>query len=259
MASSSKKSTKSQCFKGRSRSFTTVIHPDKDKIEICPNFKLQWRDQFKREPFAVLSHSSGNSVVLELCFSRSDCYMISGRMASILYGFKEPTEVVVDYEIKDNLNFFKFNILKGKDIIYLSSDDEDGDVVPVIDLSNIRPYTLHAFDNNRVFGWEMMVTNAYSSDVKQQVLHFPSRTAKSVIRDRKEIVIRTRHRLDGVKCAIKTYRRKKNRVVVKEEKFLTNGWFQFKTANKLKVGDKLEFNLSDPPHVLVVDIIRRSR
>jgi hypothetical protein len=39
--------------------------------------------------------------------------------------------------------------------------------------------------------------------------------------------------------------------------YLTEGWYDFKRANKLKKGDKLEFQFSDPPEVLVVDIVRK--
>jgi hypothetical protein len=84
--------------------------------------------------------------------------------------------------------------------------------------------------------------------------HIPPKTARGVIRNRKKIKIRTRHNGDGTKCTIKTYKRDRNGPT---EMYLTEGWYDFKRSNNLKIGDKLEFQLSDPPHVLVVDIVRK--
>jgi hypothetical protein len=49
----------------------------------------------------------------------------------------------------------------------------------------------------------------------------------------------------------KTYTKKKGRKYM----YLTKGWYEFRRANQLKLGDKLEFQLSYPLKVLVVDIV----
>jgi hypothetical protein len=58
--------------------------------------------------------------------------------------------------------------------------------------------------------------------------------------------------LDGTNCNIKTYTKKKGSICI------TKGMYEFRRSNQPKLGDKLEFQLSDPPKVLVVDIVLRS-
>jgi hypothetical protein len=58
--------------------------------------------------------------------------------------------------------------------------------------------------------------------------------------------------LDGSKWTINTYTRKNGR----KEKSFTEGWYAFKKANNLAEGDKLQLKLSDPPHVMTVEIVR---
>ncbi|WJX43858.1 hypothetical protein P8452_30906 [Trifolium repens] len=95
------------------------------------------------------------------------------------------------------------------------------------------------------------VSEAYASHRKDQVLHVPPRTAMCVLRGKKNIIIKTHHMLDGTNCNIKTYTKKKGRKYM----YLTKGLYEFRRANQPKLGDKLEFQLSDPPKVLVVDIV----
>jgi hypothetical protein len=39
--------------------------------------------------------------------------------------------------------------------------------------------------------------------------------------------------------------------------YMTQGWYEFQRGNNLGVGDKLQFQLSDPPYVVVIDIVRK--
>ncbi|MCH84900.1 hypothetical protein A2U01_0005737 [Trifolium medium] len=128
-------------------------------------------------------------------------------------------------------------------------------IASVDNVSDDDTYTLYDFENDRVFGWELIVSEAYASNTTNQVLHIPPRTAKCVLRDKKSILIKTQHNLDGTKCTIKAYTRK----IGKKEMYLTEGWYEFKKANRLREGDKLEFQLSNhPPEVVIVDIVRRN-
>ncbi|WJX61686.1 hypothetical protein P8452_46754 [Trifolium repens] len=112
-------------------------------------------------------------------------------------------------------------------------------------------YILHKYNDGRVFGSSLKVSEAYASHRKDQVLHVPPRTAMCVLRGKKNIIIKTHHMLDGTNCNIKTYTKKKGRKYM----YLTKGLYEFRRANQPKLGDKLEFQLSDPPKVLVVDIV----
>jgi hypothetical protein len=66
------------------------------------------------------------------------------------------------------------------------------------------------------------------------------------------VTIKTQHNLDGTKWRINTYTRENGR---KDISF-TDGWFQFNKANNLAEGDILQFQLSDPPDAMVVEIVR---
>jgi hypothetical protein len=39
--------------------------------------------------------------------------------------------------------------------------------------------------------------------------------------------------------------------------YMTTGWYEFARANNLQQGDKLQFQLSDPPDFVVIDIVRK--
>jgi hypothetical protein len=58
--------------------------------------------------------------------------------------------------------------------------------------------------------------------------------------------------LDGSKLTITTYTRDTGR----KNMYFTEGWYEFKKANRLEERDKLEFKLSDPPEVVVINIVR---
>ncbi|MCI72452.1 hypothetical protein A2U01_0093715, partial [Trifolium medium] len=79
------------------------------------------------------------------------------------------------------------------------------------------------------------------------------RTTKYVLRGMNSIVLRTRHNMDGTICTIKTYANKEK--PPKEQMYLTDGWYKLTKANDIRKGDKLQFQVSDPPDVLVVDIV----
>ncbi|WJX67724.1 hypothetical protein P8452_52168 [Trifolium repens] len=128
---------------------------------------------------------------------------------------------------------------------------EDETLYPMLE----NTYTLHPFENDQIFGWEQKITRPYASDMKNQVLHIPKKAVEYVIRGKKEITIKTRHNLDGSKWTIHTYTRPNGR----KDKSFTNGWYEFNKANNLQEGDLLQLKLSDPSHVMVVDIVRCNR
>jgi hypothetical protein len=41
--------------------------------------------------------------------------------------------------------------------------------------------------------------------------------------------------------------------------YMTKGWYEFFRGNNLNVGDKVQFQVSDPPYVVVLDIVRKTR
>ncbi|CAJ2645894.1 unnamed protein product [Trifolium pratense] len=203
--------------KGNRKSFRTVVYPDQDKIEMCPTFRSIWSDKLEKRPWGYLWHPSGNTAMLEFHIADGQCYMTSGRMAAILYGLRQPTDVVVVYELIDDENYFKLHNMNATEVIDLTSDREDFHVLP-----NDDTYTLPEFENDRHYGWETIVTECNSSDKRAQVLNLPSRTAKHVLRGRNNIVLRTRHNMDQTICTIKTYTLKNN--PGKFRMYLTDGW-----------------------------------
>ncbi|WJX95018.1 hypothetical protein P8452_76382 [Trifolium repens] len=231
----------------RIKSFKTVISPNEENIEICPKFRAAWNDKLTRDPCGYLVHPTGNAVFLELQLQNGNCYMTPGKVVSILFGIREPTEVILTYKIHDNFFNLKF-IQQG--VIDISSDDESDDEY-VIQSHN---YILHDFDNDGVFGWERIMTEAAANDKKNQVLHIPPQTAQYVLRDMKNIKIKTLHNLNGSNLTITTYTRPNGR----KDMYFTEGWYAFKKANRIEKGDKLEFKVSDPPEVVLINIVRHN-
>jgi hypothetical protein len=56
-------------------------------------------------------------------------------------------------------------------------------------------------------------------------------------------------------CTLKNSNR---RIYSQNERYLTEGWYEFVRDNKLRVGDKLLFCLNKPTDKLFVRIVRRS-
>ncbi|WJX35527.1 hypothetical protein P8452_23506 [Trifolium repens] len=141
MASSSK--SRGDARKQRSNSFRTIVYPGEEKIEICPKFRADW------------------------------------------YYDLEPIEVILIYLYKENgfkLRYIKqkdatgvYSGVESKDIIEISSPKSDDD----LDIRNVNceptadTYILHQYDDDRVFGWSLKVSEAYASQRKDQVLVGP--------------------------------------------------------------------------------------
>jgi hypothetical protein len=133
-------------------------------------------------PYGYIIHPSGNSVNLEFHFEDGGCYMTSGRLVSLLFCIKEPIEVILIYLYKENgfkLRYIKqkdatgvYSGVESKDIIEISSPKSDDD----LDIRNVNceptadTYILHQYDDDRVFGWSLKVSEAYASQRKDQVL-----------------------------------------------------------------------------------------
>ncbi|PNY13742.1 hypothetical protein L195_g010408 [Trifolium pratense] len=111
-------------------------------------------------------------------------------------------------------------------------------------------------NDESLYKWELIVSKAYASRTKSQVLHFPPKTAEFVLMDNEYLFIDTPHKLSGIRCTIKTYERKDKRKKNIVEKYLTKGWYNWVLANKLNEGDKLIFELERGSNILHVDIVR---
>ncbi|WJX18278.1 hypothetical protein P8452_08091 [Trifolium repens] len=239
MASSSKtRSWKRGTKATRSSTFRTIVFPDQAKIEIPVDFKAAWFKELSYHAFAMLAHQNGNNAFLGLEVSKTKSFITGGKEAALLYGFTEPTEVTIGMEIdgEDNDIMFQFRDFPNY------SEDED------MFVSDTPEYCLHPFDKDDVFGWEKTIKTT-----RTQVAHFPPKTAAGVVRDMKKIKIRTRHNGDNTDCTIVSYQRVPGGPV---EMYMTKGWYEFFRGNNLNVGDKVQFQVSDPPYVVVLDIAR---
>ncbi|WJX43735.1 hypothetical protein P8452_30797 [Trifolium repens] len=133
------------------------------------------------------------------------------------------------------------------------SDDDDPVFAPSNRVWHANGCVLPGFKNDCVFSWELPITKAYARSVNDQVLYIPQNSFKHVLMNKNSITVRTRHIGDGIKWDLITYERKTG----KKEMYASKGWFEFVRANNLKVGDKLQFQICNPPDVLVVEIVRR--
>jgi hypothetical protein len=68
------------------------------------------------------------------------------------------------------------------------------------------------------------------------------------------IKIRTRHHGDNTIAQIGSYQRTPGGPI---EKYMKEGWYEFYRANNIKIGDKVQFQLSDPPYIVILDIVRK--
>ncbi|WJX13736.1 hypothetical protein P8452_04093 [Trifolium repens] len=155
-------------------------------------------------------------------------------------------------------------VIKNNPIEILSSDDSDDEnshvegsyeseeSVGEEEDDDYNNYQMPEFRNDRVYGWELLITKAYASSKKEQVLHMPANCFRRVLRGRDSIVMKAQHSGDIIKCTLITYERDGGY----EEMYISTGWFEFMNANDIRKGDRLQFQLSNPPNVLFVNIIR---
>jgi hypothetical protein len=54
-----------------------------------------------------------------------ECHMTSGIHMSNKFGFKAPTNVILEYQVVDNI--FKMHIIKNEDVIIITSDDDNNE------------------------------------------------------------------------------------------------------------------------------------
>ncbi|GAU20218.1 hypothetical protein TSUD_352820 [Trifolium subterraneum] len=183
-----------------------------------------------------------------------------------MFEFREPTHVILHYDIWGNK--FRMTVIENPGIINLDSDNEDEDciIIPnpdpnrfnvetIIDEANYEDDPLNDYS---IVRWDVVVSKTLANKSNSQVMHIPPDTAEKLLTGREHLLILGDHKMSGIQCTIKTYKRKEgdryNRKIV--EKYLTKGWYDWVRANNLKQGDVLHFELSDPPNVLNIEIDR---
>ncbi|GAU39982.1 hypothetical protein TSUD_211030 [Trifolium subterraneum] len=229
-----------------------IIYPQKEEIQICPKFKATWIKELRRQCYGWLKHRFGQEIQIDLHLKDDDSYMTSGRIAATMFEFSEPTHVILHYDIWDNK--FRMTVIENPGIINLDSDNEDEDciIIPNPDPNRFNVETIIDDAN-----YEDDPLNDYSI-FRWDVVHIPPDTAEKLLTGREHLLIHGDHKMSGIQCTIKTYKRKEgdryNRKIV--EKYLTKGWYDWVRANNLKQGDVLHFELSDPPNVLNIEIDR---
>jgi hypothetical protein len=140
------------------------------EIQICPRFKAAWINQLQKTSIGSLRHPNGVRAKVALYVNGDDCYMVNGRFAAACFGFREPTKVILTYEVSDNV--FKITTIKNESVEMWSSDgsDDESIIIPNPKEDNASNCDMPKFRNDRVFGWELLITRAYASLKKQQVL-----------------------------------------------------------------------------------------
>jgi hypothetical protein len=92
---------------------------------------------------------------MEFHIDGNNCYMTDGKIASLLFGIKILTEVILTYN-EHNTTITMRN----------SSNEPENIILPFQD----NTYTLHPYENDQLFGWEYKVSQAMASETKNQVL-----------------------------------------------------------------------------------------
>jgi hypothetical protein len=86
--------------------------------------------------------------------------MTDGKIASLLFGIREPTEVVLTYHDQNTT----ITLMNPSDVT--TNNFHEQTIMPFQD----NTYTLHPFENDDLFGWEQKVSHALASSTKNQVL-----------------------------------------------------------------------------------------
>jgi hypothetical protein len=86
--------------------------------------------------------------------------MTDGKIASLLFGIREPTEVVLTYHDQNTT----ITLMNPSDVT--TNNFHEQTIMPF----DTNTYTLHSYDNDQMFGWEQMVSQALASERKNQVL-----------------------------------------------------------------------------------------
>jgi hypothetical protein len=81
--------------------------------------------------------------------------MTSGKLASILFGIREPTEVLLTFHEK----YKCFTLTTANHVT--TTDETEEDLDETIKPFENNTYTLHPYNNDQIFGWEQKVTKAY--------------------------------------------------------------------------------------------------
>jgi hypothetical protein len=97
------------------------------EIQICPRFKAAWINQLQKTSIGSLWHPNGVRAKVALYVNGDDCYMVNGRFAAACFGFREPTKVILTYEVSDNI--FKMTTIKNESVEMWSSDGSDDESI----------------------------------------------------------------------------------------------------------------------------------
>jgi hypothetical protein len=112
--------------------------------------------------------------------------MTSGRVVANHFGFNEPTEVILDYQVVDNS--FTMSVIKNENLVITESDDSCEEELDISDndsseissneyadniyhlFDNDSNIVMHEFLNDRFYGWKLKVSKAYADRTKSQVM-----------------------------------------------------------------------------------------
>jgi hypothetical protein len=111
-----------------------------------------------------LVHPSGNTAWLEIYLDEDKSYMTSGKMASILFGITEPTQVILTYHENNST----FTLINNANVT--SIDEVEEELGETIFPFNDNTYTLHPYEDDQLFGWEQKISKAMACNTKNQVL-----------------------------------------------------------------------------------------
>ncbi|XP_045797711.1 putative uncharacterized transmembrane protein DDB_G0290641 [Trifolium pratense] len=275
--------------------FRTIISPDEERIDICPTFVKNFESiiDFSR-PVSIRNSNHRQADALLKC-RKGVWYLTGGFKVANIFGFKKPTNVFLDFQFKDN-QFVMIQKRGGKTspvvksvgdktpVIILSSDEDDDDHEDDDDDDEDDDHDedddddddnededdnedddddmlqfLHVSKNNSMYADEDDLLRHYNFDIKitesmaytKQVLHFPNKTSKHVLPAKQDnILMRDVSSGRVISCTIITSSRYKN------ERYLGDGWYQFKDEFKLNPGDVLKCSIENPPQYMNVMIIR---
>ncbi|PNX56407.1 hypothetical protein L195_g049864, partial [Trifolium pratense] len=241
-----------------SRHFKTTIYPDKNAIKVCPEFLNHWYKELDfEESGCIIDAATNKSTAVKFKPKDGLWFLSSGRRVAMNNGIMKPMIIVLYLE--GGVNRFSMYPAYGEnmtptptnyDPIVISSDEdmiheEHGDVINQPEVEDpVDPSSYYMFD----------VKMSESAVRTNQVFHFPNKTSKYVLWD-KQTMIRLRDLATGrvYPCTIITSGR------YTHEKYLGDGWYDFKFDKDLRVGDTLRCEIDEDARFMNVEVIRNRR
>ncbi|KAK2379071.1 hypothetical protein QL285_066910 [Trifolium repens] len=251
--------------------FETVVDPKEKLISVPYSFVDVWKT-IKRSNCTVKISSGGKS--MSACFCVSDeAFIFYADKVAELFGFTEPTRVMMNYIIDQNTFFLEplcdagteESCNENENISLNSNDDEAQDGYDEVedhdDESHNQQMIVYNEEINAHYEtfhtvtWSKTVTEAMVSSRSRQSLHFFKFISRRFLQNQYKMLLKCEDTGFSYMCKLESSKQPDEHGIFLKR--IGEGWYKFKDQHHLRVGDNLRFEMSFYPYVLKVWIERK--